>query len=122
MQNLTHAPAPTALAAEDEPTPMPAWKAGLQLATTATWTAIGIPTAAAPYCVTQTDIGGGQHTGNVHYLLLAPLLEIARAYDVAVSELSSAAGTTYTAVVPVDGVNVTIWTTNPTDANSAVTG
>ncbi|MFW3459660.1 hypothetical protein ACN24K_01535 [Streptomyces microflavus] len=101
----------------ETPAPAPAaWQRGLQQAMTATWKAIGVPSAAAPFCIAQNDVGGGKHTGNVHYLLLAPLREIAEAYDVPVNESTAGGSTTYTVVVPVDGVTVTIWTTNPADA------
>ena len=42
--------------------PAPAWRRSLQLATNATWKAIGVPAEAKPFCVTQNDIGGGEHT------------------------------------------------------------
>ncbi|MEU7331371.1 hypothetical protein [Streptomyces parvus] len=98
--------------------PTPAWKHGLQLATDATWKVIGIPTSAAgPIAATQRDWEDhGDYAGTVHYLLLAPLREIAAAYGVQVAETTNDSGTTYSVVVPVDGVTVTIWTTNPADA------
>lgn len=50
-----------------------------------------------------------------------PLLEIAEAYDVPVTEFTAGGGTTtYSVVVPVDGVDVRIWTSNPADAPTAV--
>ncbi|MFD4000888.1 hypothetical protein [Streptomyces rubiginosohelvolus] len=110
-ETIGTAPTPT-----PEP-PTPSWMRGLQLATNATWKAIGIPAEASPFCVTQNDMGDGEHTGHVHYLLLAPLLEIAEAYDAPVTETKSlGGGTTYSVAVPVDGVTVTIWTTDPADA------
>ncbi|MFJ9889842.1 hypothetical protein ACIQRW_28860 [Streptomyces sp. NPDC091287] len=101
-----------------QPAPAPTWQAGLQLAMNATWKAIGIPTTAQPFHAGQTSWGRtGDYVGDVHYLLLAPLREIAAAYDVPVTETRPAGGgTTYTVVVPVDGVDVHIWTTNPADA------
>ncbi|MER7696207.1 hypothetical protein [Streptomyces sp. NPDC096095] len=104
----------------------PAWQSGLQLAMNATWKALGIPTAAGPFFSGQKtwDRSSG-YVGEVGYLLLAPLQEIAEAYDVPVTETPAAGGgTTYKVVAPVDGVDVHIWTTNPADApttTSAVT-
>ncbi|MEV6477662.1 hypothetical protein [Streptomyces sp. NPDC051657] len=99
-------------------TPPPAWQRGLEQATAACWTAIGIPTAATgPIAATQRDWEGhGEYAGTVHYLLLAPLQEIAAAYGVPVAETTNDSGTTYSVIVPVDGISVTIWTTNPADA------
>ncbi|MGW7473694.1 hypothetical protein ACWGIT_19125 [Streptomyces cyaneofuscatus] len=107
-----------------QPAPAPAWKRGLEQATAATWKAIGVPTQAVPFCVVQKDYEGrGEYAGDVCYQLLEPLLQIAAAYDVPVSESTAGGGgTTYSAVVPVDGINVTIWTTNPADAPTAVEG
>ncbi|WP_424918910.1 hypothetical protein [Streptomyces sp. wa1064] len=104
--------------------PTPIWQRSLQLAMNATWTAIGVPSAAAePFHAGQTTWGRtGDYVGEVHYLLLAPLLEIAAAYDVPVTEVPAAGGgTTYKVVVPVDGIDVHIWTTDPADATTAVT-
>ncbi|MEV6471563.1 hypothetical protein [Streptomyces sp. NPDC051657] len=100
------------------PTPAPAWTRGLEQATAACWKAIGIPTSAhGPIAATQRDWEGhGDYAGTVHYLLLAPLQEIATAYGAPVTETKNDAGTTYSVVVPVDGISVTIWTTNPADA------
>lgn len=108
------------------PTPAePAWKGGLERATAATWKAIGIPTSArGPVHAAHRDWEGrGDYAGTIHYLLLAPLLEIAAAYDDApVTETTNDAGTTYSVSVPVDGITVTIWTTNPTDVGAAQSG
>ncbi|WP_228989455.1 hypothetical protein [Streptomyces sp. DH8] len=95
----------------------PVWTSGLQLAMTATWKVIGIPSA-QPFHAGQTSWDRtGDYVGEVHYLLLAPLREIAAAYDVPVTEAPAAGGgTTYKVVVPVDGTDVHIWTTNPADA------
>ncbi|MEV5688596.1 hypothetical protein AB0L68_36370 [Streptomyces sp. NPDC052164] len=105
------------IGATPQPAPVPAWQSGLRLAMNATWKAIGIPSA-GPFHAGQTSWGRtGDYVGEVHYLLLAPLLEIAAAYDVPVAETPAAGGgTTYKVVAPVDGVTVTIWTTNPADA------
>lgn len=106
-------------AAAAEPT---GWRAAQQLATNATWQVSGI-TAVAPFCVTQNDVDGGVYTGAVHYHLLAPLREIAEAYDVTVIESPSAGGgTAYRVVALVDGTSVTCWAVNPTDAPTAQTG
>ncbi|MFC8658057.1 hypothetical protein ACFUCT_23095 [Streptomyces parvus] len=98
--------------------PAPAWKRGLEQATAACWKAIGIPTSGnGPIAATQRDWEGhGDYAGTVHYLLLAPLQEIAAAYGVQVAETTNDSGTTYSVVVPVDDITVTIWTTNPADA------
>lgn len=96
----------------------PVWQAGLEQAAAACWKAIGIPTSArGPVAATQRDYEGhGDYAGTVHYLLLSPLQEIAAAYGVPVAETTNDSGTTYSVIVPVDGINVTIWTTNPADA------
>ncbi|MER8262692.1 hypothetical protein ABT007_00690 [Streptomyces griseus] len=101
----------------------PVWKSGLEQATDACWKAIGIPTSArGPVAATQRDYEGrGDYAGTVHYLLLAPLQEIAAAYGAPVTETTNDAGTTYSVIVPVDGINVTIWTTNPADAPTSTT-
>jgi len=101
-----------------QPAPAPEWQAGLQLAMNATWKAIGVPASAQPFHAGQTSWDhAGDYVGDVHYLLLAPLQEIAAAYDVPVTETRPAGGSiTYKVVVPVDGVDVHIWTTNPADA------
>ncbi|MEU6952110.1 hypothetical protein [Streptomyces sp. NPDC045714] len=106
-----------------QPALAPTWQSGLQLAMNATWKAIGVPSAAEPFHAGQTTWGRtGDYVGEVHYLLLAPLLEIASAYDVPVAEVPAAGGgTTYKVVVPVDGIDVHIWTTDPADATTAVT-
>ncbi|MGW0545265.1 hypothetical protein ACWD0D_33965 [Streptomyces griseoincarnatus] len=103
-----------------QPALAPAWKSGLQLAMNATWKTIGVPTAAEPFYSTQkTWARTGDYVGEVGYLLLAPLKEIAEAYDVPVHETTAGGTTTYKVVVPVDGITVTIWTTNPADAPAA---
>ncbi|MFE3400748.1 hypothetical protein [Streptomyces anulatus] len=105
------------------PAPAPAWTRGLERATAACWKAIGIPTAHGPIAATQRDWDGqGDYAGTVHYLLLAPLQEIATAYGAPVTETTNDAGTTYSVVVPVDGISVTIWTTNPADAPTIPSG
>ncbi|MCX4504289.1 hypothetical protein [Streptomyces anulatus] len=111
----------TAPTATPEP-PTPTWQRSLQLATNATWKTIGIPTAAEPFYTGQKTWGRtGGYVGEIGYLLLAPLLEIAEAYDVPVTEFTAGGGTTtYSVVVPVDGVDVRIWTSNPADAPTAV--
>ncbi|MET8707816.1 hypothetical protein [Streptomyces californicus] len=94
----------------------PTWKSGLQQAMTATWKTIGIPTA-QPFHAGQTSWDRtGDYVGEVHYELLAPIQEIAQAYGAPITETQTATGTTYKTVVPVDGTNVHIWTTNPADA------
>ncbi|MFI7239311.1 hypothetical protein [Streptomyces cyaneofuscatus] len=107
-----------------QPAPEPAWKADLQQAMNATWKTIGIPTAADPFFTGQkTWARDGAYVGEVGYLLLAPVLEIAAAYDVPVNETPAVGGgTTYRATVPVDGTDVHIWTSNPADAPTAVEG
>ncbi|MEU5284167.1 hypothetical protein AB0G97_09120 [Streptomyces sp. NPDC020755] len=99
-------------------TAQPAWKRGLKQAIAATWKTIGIPTSAhGPIDAAHRDWEGhGDYAGTVHYLLLAPVREIAAAYDIPVTETTNDSGTTYSVVVPVDGISVTIWTTNPADA------
>ncbi|MEU3972383.1 hypothetical protein [Streptomyces bacillaris] len=105
-----------------QPTKGTDWKTGQRTAVNATHTVIDLPTTAQPLFTCQKTWGRqGGYVGEVGYLLLAPLLEIAAAYDVPVTELPAlGGGTTYKVVAPVDGTTVTIWTTDPADAATAV--
>ncbi|GGZ52980.1 hypothetical protein [Streptomyces rubiginosohelvolus] len=113
-ETIGTAPTPT-----PEP-PTPKWKRSLQLAANATWKAVGISTAEPFYTGQKTWGRTGGYVGEIGYLSLAPLLEIAEEYDVPVSETPApGGGTTWAIVVPVDGINVHIWTSNPDDAPTA---
>ncbi|MFG2506775.1 hypothetical protein ACGFOW_14865 [Streptomyces rubiginosohelvolus] len=112
-ETIGTAPTPT-------PEPPAPWKRGLQLAANATWKAIGISTAEPFYTGQKTWGRDGAYVGEIGYLSLAPLLEIAEEYDVPVSETPApGGGSTWAIVVPVDGIDVHIWTSNPDDAPTA---
>ncbi|MGW4250114.1 hypothetical protein [Streptomyces californicus] len=100
----------------------PTWRSGLQQAMNATWKTIGLPAEAEPfYSGQKTWSRSGDYVGEIGYLLLAPLQEIAQAYGAPITETETATGTTYKVVVPVDGTTVHIWTTNPADAPAPTT-
>ncbi|MYR36410.1 hypothetical protein GTX14_05030 [Streptomyces sp. SID4944] len=98
-----------------------AWKAGVQAAANATWKILASASSPAEPFFTCQKTWGTHYVGEAGYLLLAPLLEIAAAYDVPVTKTQTEGGsTTYKVVVPVDGTTVTLWTTDPDDATTAV--
>ncbi|MFE3471153.1 hypothetical protein ACFXOI_05615 [Streptomyces bacillaris] len=99
-----------------------AWKTGVQAAANATWKVLASASSPAePFFTCQKTWDRTHYAGEAGYLLLAPLLEIAAAYDVPVTKTQTEGGsTTYKVVVPVDGTTVTLWTTDPDDAATAV--
>ncbi|MCR8947359.1 hypothetical protein NW249_35325 [Streptomyces sp. OUCMDZ-4982] len=102
-----------------------AWKTGVRAAANATWKVLA-SSPAEPFFTCQKTWDRTHYVGEAGYLLLAPLLEIAAAYDVPVTKTQTEDGsthktvTTYKAVIPVDGTTVTLWATDPDDAATAV--
>ncbi|MEU9199448.1 hypothetical protein [Streptomyces sp. NPDC048332] len=95
----------------------PKWRAHLQQAYNATWQAAG-RVDTGPFCVTQNQIqaAAGAYSGNLHYLDVAAVKQLADAYDVEVTATSGPSGTHYQATANVEGVPVTAWAVDSSEA------